>query len=100
MHTHARTHTTHIRTLIRTHTRTHTHAQNVSPQVVTSLADPSCNIIFGAVVDDSSEGVLSVTIIATGFSDKNFEEKLLSGRKPASGRRAAEQAAQVRVRLL
>lgn len=35
-------------------------------EVVTSLADPACNIIFGAVVDDMYEGEIHVTIIATG----------------------------------
>lgn len=38
-----------------------------SCQVVTSLADPSANIIFGAVVDERYNGELHVTIIATGF---------------------------------
>lgn len=37
-------------------------------EVVTSLADPSCNIIFGAVVDDRYTGEIHVTIIATGRS--------------------------------
>lgn len=40
---------------------------NVS-QVVTSLSDPSANIIFGAVVDDRYHGRIHVTLIATGFS--------------------------------
>ncbi|XP_020223886.1 cell division protein FtsZ homolog 1, chloroplastic [Cajanus cajan] len=45
-------------------------------QVVTSLADPSANIIFGAVVDDRYTGEIHVTIIATGFS-QSFQKKLL-----------------------
>jgi cell division protein FtsZ len=48
-------------------------------QVVTSLADPSANVIFGAVIDDQYEGEVHVTIIATGFS-QTFEENLLSGK--------------------
>ena len=39
---------------------------NCISEVVTSLADPSCNIIFGAVVDERYEGTIHVTIIATG----------------------------------
>lgn len=35
-------------------------------EVVTEMADPACNIIFGAVVDDQYEGEIHVTIIATG----------------------------------
>lgn len=31
-------------------------------EVVTSLADPTCNIIFGAVVDDLYEGEIHVTV--------------------------------------
>jgi cell division protein FtsZ len=48
-------------------------------EVVTSLADPSANVIFGAVIDDAYEGEIHVTIIATGFT-QTFEENLLSGR--------------------
>jgi cell division protein FtsZ len=52
-------------------------------EVVTSLADPSANVIFGAVIDDQYEGEIHVTIIATGF-EQTFEENLLSGRLPAA----------------
>ncbi|KAB2615569.1 cell division protein FtsZ 1 [Pyrus ussuriensis x Pyrus communis] len=51
-------------------------------QVVTSLADPSANIIFGAVVDDRYNGELHVTIIATGFS-QSFQKTLLTDPKAA-----------------
>ena len=50
-------------------------------EVVTSLADPSANVIFGAVIDDAYEGEIHVTIIATGF-EQSFEDNLLSGRVP------------------
>lgn len=58
-------------------------------EVVTSMADPSCNIIFGAVVDEEYEGEIHVTIIATGFS-QSYEEQLFSA-KPVT--RAAPQKA-------
>ncbi|XP_027329223.1 cell division protein FtsZ homolog 1, chloroplastic-like [Abrus precatorius] len=51
-------------------------------QVVTSLADPSANIIFGAVVDDRYTGEIHVTIIATGFSE-SFQKKLLTDPRAA-----------------
>ncbi|PIA38258.1 hypothetical protein AQUCO_02800140v1 [Aquilegia coerulea] len=51
-------------------------------QVVTSLADPSANIIFGAVVDDRFNGEIHVTIIATGFS-QSFQKMLLTDPKAA-----------------
>lgn len=41
---------------------------NIVSEVVTGLADPSANVIFGAVIDDAYEGEVHVTIIATGFS--------------------------------
>lgn len=54
----------------------------MSFQVVTSLADPSANIIFGAVVDDRYNGEIHVTIIATGFS-QSFQKSLLTDPKAA-----------------
>ncbi|KAK9823837.1 hypothetical protein WJX72_005852 [[Myrmecia] bisecta] len=48
-------------------------------EVVTSLADPSANVIFGAVIDDQYEGEVHVTIIATGFA-QTFEDNLLHGK--------------------
>ncbi|XP_072971049.1 cell division protein FtsZ homolog 1, chloroplastic-like isoform X1 [Typha angustifolia] len=53
---------------------------NKVSQVVTSLADPSANIIFGAVVDDRYTGEIHVTIIATGFS-QSFQKILLTDPK-------------------
>ncbi|KAF7145509.1 hypothetical protein RHSIM_Rhsim04G0016100 [Rhododendron simsii] len=46
-------------------------------QVVTSLADPSANIIFGAVVDERYNGEIHVTIIATGFT-QSFQKTLIT----------------------
>merc|ERR1712224_446785 len=46
-------------------------------EVVTSLADPNANIIFGAVVDDAYEGEITVTIIATGFAQQ-YEDQLIN----------------------
>ncbi|KAH7546804.1 hypothetical protein FEM48_Zijuj01G0240000 [Ziziphus jujuba var. spinosa] len=51
-------------------------------QVVTSLADPSANIIFGAVVDERYNGEIHVTIIATGFS-QSFQKTLLTDPRAA-----------------
>ncbi|XP_078176311.1 homolog of bacterial cytokinesis Z-ring protein FTSZ 1-1 [Carex rostrata] len=55
---------------------------NKVSQVVTSLADPSANIIFGAVVDDRYTGEIHVTIIATGFP-QSFQKSLLADPKGA-----------------
>ncbi|KAI8467226.1 MAG: Tubulin/FtsZ, GTPase domain-containing protein [Monoraphidium minutum] len=62
-------------------------------EVVTALADPAANVIFGAVVDERYHGQLCITIIATGFAE-SFEEALLSGGAAAAPpRRAADRAA-------
>ncbi|XP_009765135.1 cell division protein FtsZ homolog 1, chloroplastic-like [Nicotiana sylvestris] len=50
---------------------------NKVSQVVTSLADPSANIIFGAVVDERYNGEIQVTLIATGFA-QSFQNSLLT----------------------
>ena len=36
-------------------------------EVIYDVVDPDANIIVGAVVDDSLEGEIHVTVIATGF---------------------------------
>lgn len=53
---------------------------NTVSQVVTGLADPSANVIFGAVIDDKYEGEVHVTIIATGFATQGFRDE----RKPST----------------
>lgn len=50
---------------------------NTVSEVVTGLADPGANVIFGAVVDNAYEGEIHVTIIATGFAP-SYEDSLLS----------------------
>lgn len=56
---------------------------NKVSEIVTGLADPSANIIFGAVIDDRYTGEIHVTIIATGFS-QTFQEALLMDPKSQS----------------
>uniref|UniRef100_A0A453D3L5 Uncharacterized protein n=2 Tax=Aegilops tauschii TaxID=37682 RepID=A0A453D3L5_AEGTS len=65
---------------------------NKVSQIVTSLADPSANIIFGAVVDDRYNGEIHVTIIATGFP-QSFQKSLLADPKGARILEAKEKAA-------
>ena len=62
-------------------------------EVVTELADPAANIIFGAVVDEKFEGKIHVTIIATGFPTEVSLPSLLAGaigggKAPAGGPKA------------
>jgi cell division protein FtsZ len=36
-------------------------------KIITEAADPDANIIFGAVIDDTMQGEVKITVIATGF---------------------------------
>ncbi|KAG2569561.1 cell division protein FtsZ homolog 1, chloroplastic-like [Panicum virgatum] len=67
---------------------------NKVSQIVTSLADPSANIIFGAVVDDRYTGEIHVTIIATGFP-QSFQKSLLADPKGARMVEAKEKASSI-----
>ncbi|XP_018493567.1 cell division protein FtsZ homolog 2-2, chloroplastic [Raphanus sativus] len=40
---------------------------NAAAEVIYDLVDPTANLIFGAVVDPSFSGQVSITLIATGF---------------------------------
>ncbi len=44
-------------------------------KIITSSADPDARVIFGAVVDESAGDEVRVTVIATGFADR---EKIVS----------------------
>ena len=50
--------------------------------LVQEAAHPDANIIFGAAFDDSLEDELRVTVIATGFDEK--DEPAAMGAKPFS----------------
>ena len=43
---------------------------------VTDAADPDAVIIFGSVIDDTLDDQIRVTVIATGFSDKNAQSAM------------------------
>ena len=42
---------------------------NEAAEAIYEMSHPDANIIFGAQVDDTMGSVLSITIVATGFSD-------------------------------
>ncbi len=48
---------------------------NEAAEVIANAAHPDSNIIFGAVIDDSLEEEVRVTVIATGFDRKRQQEK-------------------------
>lgn len=53
---------------------------NEAAEVISSAADANCNIIFGAVIDDSIKDEVKVTVIATGF-DRQIQPARISVRE-------------------
>ncbi|KAJ0969736.1 hypothetical protein J5N97_022613 [Dioscorea zingiberensis] len=47
---------------------------NAAAEVIYDLVDPSANLIFGAVIDQSFSGQVSITLIATGFKRQEETE--------------------------
>lgn len=54
------------------------HEINSAAEVIYEAVDPNANIIFGALVDDNMENEISITVVATGFSQTN-ESKTMGG---------------------
>jgi cell division protein FtsZ len=48
---------------------------NAAAEVIYEAVDPNANIIFGALVDDSMEGEMAITVIATGFPIAKADEE-------------------------
>ncbi|XP_019456540.1 PREDICTED: cell division protein FtsZ homolog 2-1, chloroplastic-like [Lupinus angustifolius] len=47
---------------------------NAAAEVIYDLVDPTANLIFGAVIDPSLSGQVSITLIATGFKRQEENE--------------------------
>ncbi|KAM0046662.1 putative tubulin GTPase [Helianthus debilis subsp. tardiflorus] len=47
---------------------------NTAAEVIYNLVDPSANLIFGAVIDPSISGQVSITLIATGFKPQETND--------------------------
>ena len=69
---------------------------NEAAEVVTGAADQNANVIFGAVIDESLEDEVRVTVIATGFGPHRTrrrrpaqvaEPEQLPGEEPQPARR-------------
>jgi cell division protein FtsZ len=45
--------------------------------VIYEAVDPNANIIFGALVDESMNGEIAITVIATGFPVGTMSNSLL-----------------------
>ncbi|WP_407809931.1 cell division protein FtsZ [Spirulina subsalsa] len=56
------------------------HEVNTAAETIYEVVDPNANIIFGAVIDDQSQGELTITVIATGFSGEAPAKSTTSSR--------------------
>ncbi|KAG6525420.1 cell division protein FtsZ homolog 2-1, chloroplastic-like [Zingiber officinale] len=52
---------------------------NAAAEVIYDLVDPNANLIFGAVIDQSLGGQVSITLIATGFRRQEESETRMQG---------------------
>jgi len=48
---------------------------NAAAEVIYEAVDPNANIIFGSLVDESMEGEVAITVIATGFPFTSFTSR-------------------------
>ncbi|TVU07850.1 hypothetical protein EJB05_41222 [Eragrostis curvula] len=72
---------------------------NAAAEIIYDLVDPNANLIFGAVIDPSLSGQVSITLIATGFKRQDESEGRTSkggqqlqgdnGRRPSSAEGSA-----------
>ena len=52
------------------------HEVNAAADSVYEVVDQEANIIFGAVIDDSMDGEIRITVIATGFTGDSEEDEI------------------------
>jgi cell division protein FtsZ len=60
---------------------------NEAAEVVTGAADQNANVIFGAVIDDSLDDEVKVTVIATGFGGTARRKRRREALEPAGASR-------------
>lgn len=58
------------------------HEVNTAAETIYEVVDPNANIIFGAVIDETMQGEVQITVIATGFSGE-------PGKAPATSTRTS-----------
>ncbi|HMT01046.1 MAG TPA: cell division protein FtsZ [Candidatus Absconditabacterales bacterium] len=60
---------------------------NEAAKVIADIADPDANIIWGMTLDESYNGEIKVTIIATGFEEQSQDSILRPSPRDALGRK-------------
>ncbi len=71
------------------------HEINAAAEAITSAADPSANIIFGATINPDLEGEMIITVIATGFDASYFTTRATPSEAETPAVRPAPQSAYV-----
>lgn len=60
---------------------------NEAAEIIRNSSSPDANIIFGAVIDENMKEKIKVTIIATGFKDKQFDKRQKTEKDNTGGKR-------------
>lgn len=69
---------------------------NQAASIIRETAHPDVNLIFGAVIDESMEDEIRITVIATGFEHQlPMVRQMTSERRPASGHRSRREPSTV-----
>ncbi len=55
---------------------------NEAAEIIAEMVDPNANIIFGAVIDDTMEDEVRITVIATGFDAEARPQQLPENVRP------------------
>lgn len=66
------------------------HEINSVAETITAAADHDANIIFGATINPDLEGEVIVTVVATGFDDAYYTNRVAAGTKLAKHGRKAD----------
>jgi hypothetical protein len=57
-------------------------------KAITEAADPDANIIFGTIIDETMQGEVKITVVATGFENEqnrqNANRRFIVGATPSS----------------
>ncbi len=58
------------------------HEINQAAETITAAADPEANIIFGATINPELEDDLIITVVATGFDESYYSQRLSTSSSP------------------
>lgn len=58
---------------------------NQAAKLIYSTVEADANVIFGALVDETLEDNISITVLATGFTEKGREEEMVASKESKVG---------------